>query len=156
MEPERPAGSKAKLNDVSSPAPTFVADTPGEYVATLRVNNGSVPGSTDETVVTAASRVLSCGLLLSGTIQVAGQIDTYTFTGQVNQIITVTLANTTTWAYGTTAEAIVLLSVGERGPNDLCQRPSGDNFAGSRHVHHHAPGQQPGFRRAATTSTLNA
>ena len=52
--PNKPQGSNAVLSDSSSPKPTFVADLPGSYVATLRVNDGQVDSAASVVTVTAA------------------------------------------------------------------------------------------------------
>lgn len=50
----KPAGSTAALSDPASPKPTFVADVPGAYVASLVVNDGSLASSASTVTVTAA------------------------------------------------------------------------------------------------------
>lgn len=50
----RPAGSNAALSDPASPRPTFVADLPGSYVASLVVNDGAFASSPATVTVTAA------------------------------------------------------------------------------------------------------
>lgn len=49
---ERPDGSEADLSDADDPAPSFVADVSGDYVATLSVSDGQADDS-DEVSVTA-------------------------------------------------------------------------------------------------------
>ena len=50
---ERPQTSGAKLDDPTSPRPTFVADYPGVYVLELRVEDGRGGADTDSVTVTA-------------------------------------------------------------------------------------------------------
>lgn len=50
----KPTGSTAALSDPGSPRPTFVADLPGSYVASLVVNDGSLASSASTVTVTAA------------------------------------------------------------------------------------------------------
>jgi len=52
--PNKPQGSNAALGDPSSPKPTFVADLPGSYVATLRVNDGQLDSAASIVTITAA------------------------------------------------------------------------------------------------------
>jgi len=51
----RPAGSTAALNTSTSAMPTFTADLPGVYVATLSVNNGLLTSTTVTVPVTASA-----------------------------------------------------------------------------------------------------
>lgn len=46
-----PAGSMAVLSDASSPTPSFMADTLGEYVISLVVSDGDTLSATDEVTV---------------------------------------------------------------------------------------------------------
>ncbi|MBS1132992.1 MAG: hypothetical protein H6R02_133 [Burkholderiaceae bacterium] len=50
----KPAGSSATLSDPSSAKPTFTADLPGSYVASLVVNDGALNSSAANVTVTAA------------------------------------------------------------------------------------------------------
>ena len=101
-----PAGSKARLNNDGSPSPTFVADSPGEYVAALEVSDGVVSSTSEPVVVTAIGAGMVCGSLMSGVIDQAAQVLSYTFSGQVNQMITLTLANKSGF-WPQTARAVV-------------------------------------------------
>ncbi|GJL53572.1 MAG: hypothetical protein NPIRA02_07040 [Nitrospirales bacterium] len=90
-----PVGSTATLLDGTGTMPTFLADLPGVYVARLIVNDGTFNGEPDEVVITAIDDgVLTCGDLLSGSIDEAGEVDTFTFTGQENQVVAVTITGT--------------------------------------------------------------
>lgn len=58
----RPAGSAAALSSPNSTQPTFVADVPGQYVATLTVNDGASGSKPARAVVTAlAPNTLTAG-----------------------------------------------------------------------------------------------
>lgn len=50
-----PAGSTAQLNDASAALPTFTADLPGAYVASLVVNDGKVNSTADSVSITATA-----------------------------------------------------------------------------------------------------
>lgn len=52
--PDRPANSTATLSNPTSPKPTFVADLPGSYVASLIVSDGSLSSTAANVTVTAA------------------------------------------------------------------------------------------------------
>jgi hypothetical protein len=51
----KPTGSKASLASSSSAKPTFIADFPGTYVATLIVNDGKIDSTSNTVTVTASS-----------------------------------------------------------------------------------------------------
>jgi len=51
----RPAGTAATLSDPASATPTFVADTAGNYVVQLIVNDGQVDSQPDSVIVAAAA-----------------------------------------------------------------------------------------------------
>jgi len=53
----RPTGSAASLSTATSSAPTFAADAPGTYVATLIVNDGKVNSAPSTVAVTATTVV---------------------------------------------------------------------------------------------------
>jgi len=50
----KPTGSTASLAASSSAKPTFIADFPGTYVATLTVNDGKIDGTSSTVTVTAS------------------------------------------------------------------------------------------------------
>ncbi len=47
----RPAGSQAALSDVTAATPDFLADAPGDYAATLVVNDGLLDSAADVTLI---------------------------------------------------------------------------------------------------------
>jgi len=49
----RPASSQASLLNYHYPSPTFVADVPGVYVATLVVNDGKLDSAPSSVTITA-------------------------------------------------------------------------------------------------------
>jgi hypothetical protein len=51
----KPSTSNAAINITTAEAPTFVADEPGEYVATLIVNDGTVDSPSDTVTITAST-----------------------------------------------------------------------------------------------------
>jgi hypothetical protein len=51
----KPQGSSAALSDLTSAKPTFVADLPGSYVASLVVNDGALNSNAASVTVTAAT-----------------------------------------------------------------------------------------------------
>jgi len=53
----KPAGSAASLSAASSSSPTFTADAPGTYVATLIVNDGKVNSAPSTVAITATTVV---------------------------------------------------------------------------------------------------
>ena len=79
---------------------TFVADIAGTYRAQLVSSNGTISSEADTVDIKATSGALSCGDLVSGSIVSAGQIDQYTFQGQVNEILTLTLVDTSGFGAG--------------------------------------------------------
>jgi 2-methylaconitate cis-trans-isomerase PrpF len=60
----------------------------------------------------ALATALSCGTLPQGNIAAGGQVDQYTFDGQANRIVTLTLANTGGWPYYATPVATLLTPSG--------------------------------------------
>ena len=95
----RPAGSKAVLSDTRSANPTFEADVEGRYEAQLVVDNGRFASQPRSTSIDAMSTPLVAGSLVSGSISGTGEIDQYSFAGQANQIVTITLVNTSGFPY---------------------------------------------------------
>lgn len=55
----KPVGSQAVLSSLTVAEPTFVADLPGDYVARLIVNDGSVNSDEDNMTVTATPNLLN-------------------------------------------------------------------------------------------------
>jgi len=51
----RPANGTAAFSDAAAAQPTFVADLPGEYVAQLIVNDGTIDSAPDTVVIAAAA-----------------------------------------------------------------------------------------------------
>jgi hypothetical protein len=101
-----PAGSSAKLPDPTAAKPTFTADVAGDYTASLTVNNGIVTTAPASVVITAAipppPGSMTCGDIMSGSIMAVGQVDQYRFAGMANSIVTLTLADTGGFPFGTT------------------------------------------------------
>lgn len=79
----KPAGSSAELSSLTSVKPTFTADVPGTYVASLIVSDGKVNSSTATVTVTAAStaNTVSAPILksISGVLTGNGQSVLFTF-----------------------------------------------------------------------------
>ena len=95
-----PPGSRARLSDSTAAKPTVVADVVGTYRAQLVTSNGAVSSEADQAEITATTGTISCGDLLSGSINIQGQTDQYTFQGQANEIVTLTLVDTGGFASG--------------------------------------------------------
>ena len=94
----RPPGSSAELSSPNAVMPTFVADVAGEYVAQLIVNDGTRDSDPDSVTIRTEDMIsLNCGDLVPGTIEEAGEVDEFTFTGQAEDVITLTLAETSNW-----------------------------------------------------------
>ena len=90
----RPQGSNVVVSDPMAVRPTFVADVAGTYVAQLIVNDGQLDSAPDSVVImTSSETTLGCGLLLTGTISAAAEVDQFTFSGQANQRVTLTLTS---------------------------------------------------------------
>jgi hypothetical protein len=78
---ERPAASAATLANASGPAPSFVADAFGRYVAQLVVNDGTVNSTPDTVAITVNARpVANAGPdqtpLVGATVQLTGAAST--------------------------------------------------------------------------------
>lgn len=91
----KPAGSNATLSDPTLVNPTFVADLPETYVVQLIVNDGTIDSVPDTIVInTPTGASLQCGDLVSGSIDIAGEEEEFTFSGQAGQVVAITLADT--------------------------------------------------------------
>ncbi len=91
----KPAGSNATLSDPTLVNLTFVADLPGTYVVQLIVNDGTIDSVPDTIVInTPTGASLQCGDLVSGSIDIAGEEEEFTFSGQAGQVVAITLADT--------------------------------------------------------------
>ena len=79
----RPAGSAAVLSSATSPQPTFVADVPGFYVATLKVNDGKVTSDNNAMTTVTASAANSAPVAVVSANQnvLAGSLVTLDGTG---------------------------------------------------------------------------
>jgi hypothetical protein len=95
-----PPGSQARLSDSTAVKPTVVADVMGPYKAELTVTDSAVSSEPEQTQIAATTVALSCGSLVSGYITQPGQTDPYTFQGQTNEILTLTLVDTGGFAGG--------------------------------------------------------
>ena len=97
-----PDGSAAMLSDPTAVMPSFVADLAGIYVVQLIVNDGTLASAPDTVMITATMLPqtgipLICGDLTSGSIDVPGETDLFTFSGQAGDLITITLSETSNW-----------------------------------------------------------
>lgn len=97
-----PQGSNATLSNPNSIAPTFTADVAGDYIAELVVNDGTLNSLPDSVSITATTTPgggsdIQCGDLVSDAIDVEGEVDLFTFTGQMGEVVTIALAETSDW-----------------------------------------------------------
>ena len=95
----RPQGSGATLSSSTAQKPSFVADMVGNYIAELVVNDGLLDSLPDSVLIHAGDvpgggDSLQCGDQVSGSIDAVGETDQYTFTGQVGQVVAITLTET--------------------------------------------------------------
>jgi hypothetical protein len=79
-----PDGSSAALTGATSATPSLTPDVAGTYVMRLIVNDGTLDSAPDSVTVTATGAAnggtLINGLLYTGSIDSAGEVDTWTFT----------------------------------------------------------------------------
>jgi hypothetical protein len=101
-----PPGSRARLSNSTAAKPTVVVDIAGTYRVQLTVTDGAVSSEPDQIAIRATTGLLSCGDLVSGSIVKAGQTDHYTFKGQANEILTLTLVDTGGFASGPAAVSL--------------------------------------------------
>jgi len=85
------ATNNAALSDPNAQSPTFMAEVQGEYTAELIVNDGLVDSPIDTVTITAIPLNLSCGQLLNGAISAAGEVDSFSFSGNTGDISTLTV-----------------------------------------------------------------
>ena len=88
-----PTGSTATLNNPTSATPSLTPDVAGTYTIELIVNDGALSSTPDTVTVTADpggdGGTLINGALHTGSIDVAEEIDTWTFTANAGDRIAV-------------------------------------------------------------------
>ncbi|MCP4408482.1 MAG: hypothetical protein GY807_12100, partial [Gammaproteobacteria bacterium] len=109
-----PDGSAAVLSSPTVATPTFVADLAGNYQAQLIVTDGAVNSDPDTVNITATSaaanrQAIQCGDLVSGTIEVAAETDIFTFTADADNVVSITLSETSGFT-GTINARVALFS----------------------------------------------
>ena len=88
-----PTGSTAALVNPTSPTPSLTPDVAGAYTIRLIVNDGVLSSAADTVTVTATSPTgggtLTNGALHTGSIDLAQEVDTWTFTANAGDRIAV-------------------------------------------------------------------
>jgi len=103
---EQPPSSAATLSDSLAEQPSFVVDLAGTYKVELVVNDGVVESELDTVVVSTPQQGgLSCGSLVPGSIDAAGEVDLFHFTKAAGDIVQLMLVETTGFAGGTAPRA---------------------------------------------------
>jgi hypothetical protein len=93
-----PSGSTATLTNPASATPSLTPDVAGTYTIRLIVNDGSLSSAPDTVTVTASDPgggTLTNGALHNGSIDVAGEVDTWTFTANAGDRIGVHIGQIT-------------------------------------------------------------
>lgn len=113
----KPVGSTALLSSSTLDKPTFVADLPGTYVATLIVNDGQLSGASATTTVTVAPRI-------SGAVGISTTDNYSDFCGMTGQFTIMSTSGSGVWSisnckvYGT-AGSPLLASIQNNGNTAL-------------------------------------
>jgi hypothetical protein len=108
----KPAGSAAALSSSNSLNSSFVADIAGTYLATLRVNDGSLSSSAVSKTITAVPRIAGAfGISLT---------DTFNFCTISGTLTTSSTSGTGTWTFNNcrvygTAGSILWVSIQNNG-----------------------------------------
>ena len=82
---------------------TFTLSENGSYIVRINANDLEHTGSYNlgmecrQNPVAVVDDTMSCGSLVSGAMEVPGEVDLITFTGQVGQVIDLTLVEVTSW-----------------------------------------------------------
>jgi len=89
-----PTGSTATLTNPTSATPSLTPDIAGTYTIQLVVNDGTVNSAPDTVDITATGgggggNTLTNGLLQTGSIDAAGEVDTWTFTATAGDRIAI-------------------------------------------------------------------
>jgi len=96
---EQPASSTATLSAPLAEQSNFVVDQAGIYKVELVVNDGVMDSALDTVVVSTLQQGgLSCGSLVPGSIDAAGEVDLFRFTGMAGEVVQLTLVETAGFA----------------------------------------------------------
>ena len=124
-----PSGSTTTLVDASTDKASFTADKPGEYVATLVVNDGSADSTADEVMVTVAVPAPTVTIVTPEPLSIA-TANPVTVSGTVDDLLaTITINGTAATNNNGNYSADVILKEGTNTVTVLAKNGTGEGTA---------------------------